>query len=65
MGPRNLTGDKCEGPIAPAVSFEPIGMDEHGMGDAVPFAHKPRAGLQRNQGCGLLPAADETVARRK
>jgi hypothetical protein len=54
MGPRNLTGDNCEGPIAPAIPFEPIGMDKHGMGDAAPFAHKPRACLQRNRRCGLL-----------
>jgi hypothetical protein len=32
-------------------------MDKHGMGDAAPFAHKPRAGLQRNRRCGLLRVA--------
>ena len=29
--------------------FEPVGMDQHGMGDVAPFAHEPRAGLQRNR----------------
>jgi hypothetical protein len=53
MGPSDLTGDNCEGPIAPAAPFEPAGMDKHGIGDAAPFAHKPRAGLQRNRRCGL------------
>jgi DNA polymerase IV len=43
MGPSNLMGDNCEGPIALAVPFEPV-------------AHKPRAGL-RNRRCGLLRAA--------
>src|SRR3984893_8642653 len=57
MGPSDLTGDNCEGPIAPAVPFEPAGMDKHGIGDAAPFAHKPRAGLQRNRRCGLLRVA--------
>src|ERR1700736_6430759 len=57
MGPRNLTRDICEGPIAPAVPFEPVLMDKHGMGDAAPFAHKPRAGFQRNRRCGLLRVA--------
>jgi hypothetical protein len=57
MGPRHLTGDKCEGPIAPAVPFEPVRLDKHGMGDAAPFAHRPRAGLQRNRRCGLLRVA--------
>ena len=54
MGPSDLTGDNCEGPIAPAAPFEPVGMDKHGMGDAAPFAHKPRARLQRSRRCGLL-----------
>ena len=62
MGPSDLTGDNCEGPIAPAVPFEPVGMDKHGMGDAAPFAHKPRAGLQRNRRCGLLRVACLRVA---
>ena len=53
MGPGDLAGDNCEGPIAPAVPFEAVGMDKHGVGDAAPFAHKPRAGLQRNRRCGL------------
>src|SRR6202045_5224445 len=48
MGPSDLTGENGEGPIAPAVPFEPVGMDKHGIGDAAPFAHKPRAGRQRN-----------------
>src|ERR1019366_2807083 len=46
MGPSDLTGDNCEGLMAPAVPFEPVNMDKHGIGDAAPFAHKPRAGLQ-------------------
>jgi hypothetical protein len=33
IGPSDLTGDNCEGPKAPAVPFEPIGMDKHVMGD--------------------------------
>jgi hypothetical protein len=57
MGPSNLTGDNCEGPIAPAVPFKPVGMDKHGMGDVAPFTHKPRADLQRNRRCGLLRVA--------
>jgi hypothetical protein len=57
MGPGDRTGDNCEGPIAPAVPFEPVGMDKHGIGDAAPFAHKPRAGRQRNRRCGLLRVA--------
>src|SRR6202043_4151212 len=57
MGPSDLTGDNCEGPIAPAVPFEPVGKDKHGMCAAAPFAHKPRAGLQRNRRCGLLRGA--------
>src|SRR5271166_4318927 len=48
MGPSNLTRDNGEGPIAPAMPFEPVGMDKHGMGDAPPFPHKARASLQRN-----------------
>ena len=36
MGPGDLAGDKRQGPIAPAVPFEPVGMDQHGMGDAPP-----------------------------
>jgi hypothetical protein len=56
-GPRDLTGDDCEGPMAPAVPFEPVGMDKHGMGDAAPFAHKPRTGRQRNRPCRLLRVA--------
>jgi hypothetical protein len=32
-------------------------MDKHGMGDAAPFAHKPRAGRQRNRRCGLFRVA--------
>ena len=46
MGPRNLTGDKCEGPIAAAIPFELVRVDKHGMSDAAPFAHKPSAGFQ-------------------
>src|ERR1035437_3954964 len=57
MRPSDLTGDNCEGPMAPAVPFEPVNMDKHGIGDAAPFAHKPRAGLQRNRPCGLLRVA--------
>lgn len=57
MGPSDLTGDNCEGPIAPALPFEPVGMDKHGMGDAAPFAHKPGASLQRNRWNGLLRVA--------
>src|SRR6202011_3938351 len=57
MGPSDLTGDNCECPIAPPVPFEPVGMDKHGIGDAAPFAHKPRAGLQRDRQCGLLRVA--------
>jgi len=51
MGPSDLTGDNCEGPIALAGPFEPVGMDKHGMGDAAPFTHKPGASLQRNRQC--------------
>ena len=57
MGAGDLAGDDGEGPIAPAAPFEPVGMDKHGMGDAAPFAHKPRAGLQRNRRRGLLRVA--------
>jgi hypothetical protein len=28
MGPGNLTGDDCEGPIAPAVPLESVRMDK-------------------------------------
>jgi hypothetical protein len=38
MGPGDLSGNKCEGPIAPAVPFKAVGMDKHGMDDAAPFA---------------------------
>src|ERR1700736_5706230 len=63
MRPSDLTGDNCEGPIAPAVPFEPVGMDKHRMGDAAPFAHKPRAGLQRNRPCGLFCASLASESR--
>src|ERR1700738_4505515 len=56
-GPSDLTGDNCEGPVAAAVPFEPAGMDKHGIGDAAPFVHKQRAGLERNRPCGLLRVA--------
>jgi hypothetical protein len=32
MGPGNLAGGNCEGPKAPAVPFDPLGMDKHGVG---------------------------------
>src|SRR5208337_1917624 len=57
MGARDLARGNCEGPIAPAVPFEPVGMDKHGMGDAAPFPHKARARLQRNWRPGLARAA--------
>ena len=65
MGPSNLTGDNCEGPIAPAVPFEPVGMDKHGMGDAAPFAHQPRASLHEIGVAGFCASlASESRFRR-
>ena len=49
MGPGDLAGDNCKRGIALVVPFEAVGMDQHGVGDAAPFAHKPRAGLNRNR----------------
>jgi hypothetical protein len=63
MSPGNLAGDNCEGPIAPAVPFDPVGMDKHGVGHAAPFAHKPRASLQRNRWRGASLSTGSTFKR--
>ena len=39
MGSGDLAGDKRQGRVAPARPFEPVGVDQNGMGDAAPFAH--------------------------
>ena len=53
QGPRDLTGDHGEGGVAQAAPFDPVGMDEHGMGDPAPFPHEPRAGFNEIGGAGF------------
>ena len=65
MGPSDLKGDNCKRPIAPAVPFEPVGMDKHGMGDAAPFAHEPLPAVNEIGGAGFCASlASESRLRR-
>ena len=65
MGPSDLTGDNREGPIAPAVPFEPVGMDKHGIGDAAPFAASRVPAFNKIGGAGFCASlASESRFRR-
>src|ERR1700730_270297 len=56
-GAGDLSCDHGEGTVALTAPLDTVGMDKHGIGDAAPFAHKPRARLQRKRRCGLLRVA--------
>jgi hypothetical protein len=61
MGPSDLTGDNCEGPIAPAAPFEPVGMDKHGMGNAAPLRTSRVPAFNEIGGAGFCaPLASES-----
>ena len=49
MGSGDLACDDRKRSIAPPVPFDAIGVDEHGVGHATPFAHQPRTRLQRDR----------------
>src|SRR6202040_2138201 len=56
-----LSRDHGEGAVALTAPLDPIGMDEGRVGDTAPFAHEPRARLQRDRLRGFGRAAARRV----
>ena len=57
MCPGDLPGDAGQGPIAGSLMVEAVLRHCDGMGAAMPFADKPRAGLEAQAGGGADTAA--------